>query len=41
MLMGEAAQRRYNELYSLEKTAADLRQAFSEIMNDGERLNHL
>ena len=41
MLMGEAAQRRYNELYSLEKTAADLRQAFSEIMNNGERLNQL
>jgi D-inositol-3-phosphate glycosyltransferase len=41
ILMGEAAQRRYNELYSLEKTAADLRQAFCKITNNGEKLNHL
>ncbi len=35
-VMGEAAQRRYTELYSLEKTAADLRQAFLEITKDDQ-----
>lgn len=35
-LMGEAAQRRYAELYSLEKTAADLRRVFFEIMTNGK-----
>jgi glycosyltransferase involved in cell wall biosynthesis len=38
-LMGEAAKRRYTELYSLEKTASQLRQVFFQITGDNKRVN--
>lgn len=38
-LMGEAAKRRYTELYSLEKTASQLRQVFFQITGDNNRVN--
>jgi glycosyltransferase involved in cell wall biosynthesis len=40
-LMGEAAKHRCTELYSLEKTAAQLRQVFFEITSNNKRLKRL